>query len=703
MSEGSGGEGGGGEGQEQQQVQQAARQRSVEQRQVQQQTQDRRPGVDRVQDIPDKSARSERSDRRDVTNKTDWSTEEESAETGVVGKEQGELRDVRGDKRESANLREDAPPADGGLVDARTERPTPSASDQSALAPTIAARATLEAFNFAVSQMTGEKQMKDAATDALKGVAQSLVRTGSQPPETPPSEEYPINSTDYSELSNWTLLREIDAVRERLAAQESYPGREQDEGELPTLEFEVARRDLPATALDNSLLQQAYGREREWLASAGPENDTPERSARRQELLTEMASRMETEALRQAYPDMTEKLKQPESNLDQAANAEWQATLRTEIVARMDDETLGREFAQVIDRLNEPIDYAGREEDLDRFPTLETEWVYRLAKQDFERKVQGQKKLEQMANRPTEADVMANWVSDELGGGFFGGVASGLTRFVAEPVGMVRDMGRMIVEGEDFEASNYQASSGLTKSFLVRERAGEEITSASGATEFAIGVITAPIVAVTEFGDAIASGDLEEIGEKSVNVGLVLATMRGSPGKPVEPAPPLVKAAPSPLEAVPPPIEAVPPGGAALSPPEAVPPPVEAVSPKGAAPPAEGAVSSRTAPVAPDVPLYRLIRFPVKAGKTGRGITPKIRARLEAIYRKYGGQDPMDVGHSFGQEQVFTSPGETALVGAEPRYINRSQGAAIRRAAKARREWNAANPDKPLPVRKPKK
>jgi hypothetical protein len=120
-----------------------------------------------------------------------------------------------------------------------------------------------------------------------------------------------------------------------------------------------------------------------------------------------------------------------------------------------------------------------------------------------------------------------------------GGVVAGIAKQVFEPVGWVRDAailgyraGEAWVTGSTaLDLSNFQPSSDLTRSLIERERSGEEVGSAQAASEFVVAGITAPIQVPYEFGRALAGGDLAEIGEQSVNMLLLLASMRGGEGR----------------------------------------------------------------------------------------------------------------------------------------------------------------------------
>jgi RHS repeat-associated protein len=119
--------------------------------------------------------------------------------------------------------------------------------------------------------------------------------------------------------------------------------------------------------------------------------------------------------------------------------------------------------------------------------------------------------------------------------------------------------------------------------------------------------------------------------------------------------------------------------------------------PTGPAGQSTGQAGGAAAGVVPDVFTYRLLRLPVVATATGRGITQAVRQRLVAFFYKYGGKGPVDIAHNFGQEFVFLRSGASALVGAEMRSINRAEGSAISAAASL---WRALNEQLPESLRR---
>lgn len=110
--------------------------------------------------------------------------------------------------------------------------------------------------------------------------------------------------------------------------------------------------------------------------------------------------------------------------------------------------------------------------------------------------------------------------------------------------------------------------------------------------------------------------------------------------------------------------------------------------------------------IKPDVYLGGLFRREVTATASSRGITKADREWAKRIAEKYGTIDgpptkgPIHVGHVWGSEHVFTLPGQRASVAAQTARGNLADAANVRKAAEARRAWNAANPNGPqLPVR----
>jgi RHS repeat-associated protein len=110
-------------------------------------------------------------------------------------------------------------------------------------------------------------------------------------------------------------------------------------------------------------------------------------------------------------------------------------------------------------------------------------------------------------------------------------------------------------------------------------------------------------------------------------------------------------------------------------------------------------LASEAAPAAQRlIPASELITRRITAGSGSyRGITPALREWALETYAKYGGTGAVDVAHI--TEHVFTAPGQSILVRPQAAAINRAEGALIRGAAGARREYNLQNPSVPLQVR----
>lgn len=127
-------------------------------------------------------------------------------------------------------------------------------------------------------------------------------------------------------------------------------------------------------------------------------------------------------------------------------------------------------------------------------------------------------------------EEICDFIADELGGGFWGGVGSGLVRLVLEPAGWVRDVGRLgyhaVTDPVDFDLSGYQPSSGMVRSWLERERQGEELSTVSLVGEQIGGVVLAPVLIPIQFVSAAVDGDGRRIGEATVNLAVLAATMR---------------------------------------------------------------------------------------------------------------------------------------------------------------------------------
>jgi RHS repeat-associated protein len=93
------------------------------------------------------------------------------------------------------------------------------------------------------------------------------------------------------------------------------------------------------------------------------------------------------------------------------------------------------------------------------------------------------------------------------------------------------------------------------------------------------------------------------------------------------------------------------------------------------------------------VPAYELVTRKVVVPSSGRGVTSALRTDLKAVAVRGGEVGAIDVAHV--TPHVFTKPGDTVLVRAQARSINRAEGRDIARAAAARRVLN----DPRVPVR----
>ena len=94
------------------------------------------------------------------------------------------------------------------------------------------------------------------------------------------------------------------------------------------------------------------------------------------------------------------------------------------------------------------------------------------------------------------------------------------------------------------------------------------------------------------------------------------------------------------------------------------------------------------------IPAYELVRRKTVVPPKSRGVTPKMRADLRGVAARGGETGPVDIAHA-NNPHVFTQPGDTILLRAQNRSINRSEGYAISRQAANRRQLN----DPRLPVR----
>jgi RHS repeat-associated protein len=99
--------------------------------------------------------------------------------------------------------------------------------------------------------------------------------------------------------------------------------------------------------------------------------------------------------------------------------------------------------------------------------------------------------------------------------------------------------------------------------------------------------------------------------------------------------------------------------------------------------------------IRPEELITRKITVPT----TGRGIGEAEREWARETAKRWGNEGPVDVAHI--EPHVFTEPGQEVLVRPQTRSVNRAEGSSIKQAAKARREYNASQPDpsQHLPVR----
>jgi len=129
----------------------------------------------------------------------------------------------------------------------------------------------------------------------------------------------------------------------------------------------------------------------------------------------------------------------------------------------------------------------------------------------------------------SEVEEIANFVYEKIGG-FWGGMASGVIKLVLEPAAWVRDIFRLgfhsVTDPSEFNLTAYQPSSAMVRSWLKREQAGEELSSGALIKEQLSSVVLAPVLIPVKFVKAVIEGDRRQIGEATVEVMVLAATLR---------------------------------------------------------------------------------------------------------------------------------------------------------------------------------